>query len=87
MYPILMTEISATQAKQQFAALLDAAQRGPVRIKRHDREVAVLISAEEYEAMVRDRWREFDRLSALASAEAQANGLTEEILQEILAER
>ena len=87
MYPILMTEISATQAKQQFAALLDAAQRGPVRIKRHDREVAVLISAEEYEKMVRDRWREFDRLSALASAEAQANGLTEEILQEILAER
>jgi prevent-host-death family protein len=82
-----MTEISATEAKQKFAALLDAAQRGPVRIRRHDREVAVLISAEEYERMVRDRWKEFDRLSALASAQAQANGLTEEILQEILAER
>jgi prevent-host-death family protein len=82
-----MTEISATEAKQKFAALLDAAQRGPVRIKRHDRRVAVLISAEEYERMVRDRWKEFDRLSALASEQAQANGLTEEILQEILAER
>jgi prevent-host-death family protein len=82
-----MTEISATQAKQQFAALLDAAQRGPVRIRRHQRDVAVLLSAEEYERMNRDRWREFDRLSALASAQALANGLTEEKLQEILAER
>lgn len=82
-----MTEISATQAKQQFAALLDAAQRGPVRIQRHQRDVAVLLSAEEYEQMVKDRWSEFDRLSALASAQAQASGLTEERLQEILAER
>lgn len=82
-----MTEVSATQAKQQFAALLEAAQRGPVRIRRHQRDVAVLLSAAEYEQMMRDRWREFDRLSALASAQAQANGLTEEKLQEILAER
>jgi prevent-host-death family protein len=82
-----MTEVSATQAKQQFAALLEAAQRGPVRIRRHQRDVAVLVSAEEYERMNRDRWREFDRLSALASAQAKANGLTEEKLQEILAER
>jgi hypothetical protein len=37
--------------------------------------------------MLRERWREFDRLSVLASAQAQANGLTEEKLQEILAER
>jgi len=82
-----MTEVSATQAKQQFAALLEAAQRGPVRIRRHQRDVAVFVSAEEYERMNRDRWREFDRLSALASAQAKANGLTEEKLQEILAER
>ena len=67
--------------------MLDQAQREPVRIQRHDREIAVLVSADEYEKMVRDRWREFDRLSALASAQAQANGLTEEKLQEILAER
>jgi prevent-host-death family protein len=82
-----MTEVSATQAKQQFAALLEAAQRGPVRIRRHQRDVAVLVSAEEYERMNRDRWREFNRLSAIASEQAKANGLTEEILAEILAER
>ena len=82
-----MTEISATKAKQQFAALLEAAQRGPVRIQRHGRDVAVLVSATEHEQMVRDRWREFDRLSALAAAQAAANGLTEVKLQSILAER
>ncbi len=67
--------------------MLDAAQREPVRIQRHDREVAVLISAEEYERMNRDRWAEFNRLSAIASEQAKANGLTQEILDEILAER
>jgi prevent-host-death family protein len=82
-----MPTVSATHAKQNFAAILDAAQREPVRIRRHDREVAVVISAEEYQRLNRDRWREFDRLSALASAQAEANGLTEEKLQEILAER
>ena len=58
-----MTEISATHAKQQFAALLDAAQRGPVHIKRHDREVAVLISAEEYEKIHKMRVEELIRIS------------------------
>jgi prevent-host-death family protein len=82
-----MTTVSATQAKQHFAELLEKAQKGPVRIRRHNRNLAVLVSAEEYERMVRERWREFDRLSALAAAQAKANGLTEEKLQEILAER
>jgi prevent-host-death family protein len=81
-----MTTVSATEAKQRFAALLDAAQREPVRIQRHERDVAVLISAEEYERLSKDRWAEFNRLSAIAAEQAKANGLTEEILAEILAE-
>ncbi len=86
MYTDYVIEISATEAKQKFAALLDAAQRGPVRIRRHDREVAVLISAEQFERLSGDRWAEFNRLSAIAAEQAKANGLTEEILAEILAE-
>lgn len=82
-----MTIVSATEAKQRFAALLDAAQRAPVRIQRHGRDVAVLLSAEESARYIRDRWKQFDRLSELASEQAKANGLTEEILQKILAER
>lgn len=80
-------EISATQAKQRFAEVLEAAQRGPVKIQRHARDVAVVISATEYERLRQDPWAEFNRLSAMASEQAKANGLTEEILAEILAEK
>ncbi len=81
-----MRTMSATEAKQNFAELIDAAQRGPVRIQRHDRDVAVLLSAEEYARLQQDRWAEFNRLSAAAGAQARANGLTEEKLAEILAD-
>ena len=81
-----MTTVSATHAKQNFAAILDQSQREPVRIQRHERDVAVLVSAEEYQRLNRDKWAEFNRLSQLASEQAKANGLTEEILAEILAE-
>ena len=82
-----MRTISATDAKQKFAALLDAAQHEPVRIQRHDRDVAVLISAEEYKRLNGNQWAEFNHLMDLASAQAKANGFTEKDLQEILAER
>jgi prevent-host-death family protein len=82
-----MPTVSATQAKQKFAELLEMAQRGPVRIQRHERDVAVLLSAEEYEGLVAERWREFDRLAAAAAEQAKASGLTEKKLHEVLAER
>jgi prevent-host-death family protein len=81
-----MTEISATQAKQQFAALLDAAQRGPVRIKRHDREVAVLISAEEWEKVRKMRVEELLRISEENGRYAASQGMTENLLEKLLAD-
>jgi prevent-host-death family protein len=81
-----MPTVSATHAKQNFAAIVDQAQREPVRIQRHERDVAVLVSAEEYQRLHRDRWAEFNRLSEIAATQAKANGLTEEILAEILAD-
>lgn len=82
-----MAIISATRAKQNFAALLDQAQREPVRIQRHERDVAVVISAERYERLRTARLEEFSRLSERMSEEAKTNGLTDEILAEIVAER
>ena len=81
-----MQTVSATHAKQNFAAILDQSQHGPVRIQRHDRDVAVLVSAEEFKRLHKDKWAEFNRLSEIAAAQAKANGLTEEILAEILAD-
>jgi prevent-host-death family protein len=78
--------VSATHAKQNFAAMVDAAQREPVRIQRHERDVAVLVSAERYEQLKQDRWAEFNRLAAIAAEQAKAKGLTEDVLTEILAD-
>jgi prevent-host-death family protein len=82
-----MTTISATEAKQRFAALLDAAQREPVRIQRNNRDIAVLVSIEDFEEMRKNRWSEVNRLMDLASAQTKSNGFKEEDLQTILAER
>lgn len=46
-----MRSMSAYEAKARFGQLLDAARSGPVTIKKHGREVAVLISKQEFDAM------------------------------------
>lgn len=79
-----MKSVSATEAKQRFAALLDAAQREPVVVRRQNRDVAVIISAEEYDRIRGAQIDEFDRFCDRVSAQAKARGLTEEILADIL---
>lgn len=44
-----MQTVSATYAKQNFAAILDLSQREPVMIQRHKRDIAVMMSAVEYD--------------------------------------
>ncbi len=39
---------SATDAKNRFGELIDMAQAGPVRVERHGRDVAVVLSSEEF---------------------------------------
>jgi len=79
-----MRSVSATDAKQRLAALLDAAQREPVVIRRQNRDVAVIMSAEEYERIRGINNTELKRLCDRVSAQAAARGLTEKILADIL---
>jgi antitoxin Phd len=79
-----MKSISASEAKQRFAALLDAAQREPVRIRRQNRDVAVILSAEEYERVRGAQVDELDRLCERVSEQAAARGLTDKILADLL---
>lgn len=81
-----MPTMSATQAKQNFAAMIDAAQREPVRIQRHERDVAVLVSAEEYEKIRQLRVQELIRLSDEMGRYAESQGMTDELLEQLLAD-
>ena len=46
-----MRNIAAREAKLRFGELLDTAQREPVTIEKHGRRVAVVLSAEDYDAL------------------------------------
>ena len=45
------TKYTASDAKNNFGALMDAAQRAPVRIEKHGRTVAFLVSKEDMERL------------------------------------
>jgi PHD/YefM family antitoxin component YafN of YafNO toxin-antitoxin module len=82
-----MQSFTANQAKTQFGQFLDTAQREPVQVMRHDRVVGVMVSAKDYEAM---RLFYADRLQhriAQSAQLAEAAGLTENKLDELLSER
>jgi len=78
--------VSATDAKQRLAALLDAAQREPVMIQRQNRDVAVLLSPQEYDRLRALNTDEFQRFCDRIAERAAARGMSEEKLAEILAD-
>lgn len=79
-----MRAVSATEAKQRLAALLDAAQREPVVIRRQNRDVAVIMSAEEYERMRDFNAAEFQRFCDRVADQAKARGLDGAALNDLL---
>ncbi|HEY1900933.1 MAG TPA: type II toxin-antitoxin system Phd/YefM family antitoxin [Terracidiphilus sp.] len=80
-----MPTVSATHAKQNFAAMLDQSQREPVRIQRHERDIAVIVSAEEYEKIHQMRVKELLRLTEETGRYAASKGMTDELLEQLLA--
>ncbi len=81
-----MQYVSATEAKQKLAAVLDAAQYEPVMIRRQNREVAVVLSPKEYQRLRGMNISEFEQFCDQIGKVAAGRGLSEEKLAEILDE-
>ena len=79
-----MRYVSASEAKQRLATVLDAVQREPVTIRRQNREVAVVISPLDYRRLVTTNVAEFQRFCNRVSRAAKARGLTENELEKLL---
>jgi PHD/YefM family antitoxin component YafN of YafNO toxin-antitoxin module len=79
-----MRYVSATDAKKRLAAPFDTAQREPVMIRQQNRDVAVLVSPQEYNRLRALNTDEFQRFCDRIGERAAARGMTEERLAEIL---
>ena len=66
-----MTTFAASMARQEFSKLLDYAQKSPVTIQKKGRDVAILISIDDYEGLEAAE----DALLALRAQQAEAEGL------------
>lgn len=82
----IMRYVSATDAKQRLAAVLDAAQREPVTIKRQNREVAVVLSPEDYRRLTGANIEAFQRFCDQVSRQAAKAGITEKKLDRLLSD-
>jgi prevent-host-death family protein len=79
-----MRYFSATEAKQAFGTALDAAQREPVIIRKQNRDVAVLLSADEYDKLRGLRIAAFDALCDRIAAKARARGLDDAAFADLM---
>ena len=80
-----MRHISATDAKQRLAALLNAAQRESIVIRRQNREIAVVLSPAEYDRLRGLNVAEFQAFCDRAGRKTVERGLTEKKLAQLLA--
>lgn len=81
-----MKRITATVAKNRLGALIDDAQHEPVVIQRQERDVAVILSINDFERMRSANIRALLDASRAVAAEAKANGLTSKKLARLLAD-
>lgn len=79
-----MRTVTASEARQGLAEIIEASRREPVIIQRQKRNVAVVMSMEEYERLVNLNVAEFQRFSDRVGAKAQEAGMTEEVLRGLL---
>ena len=80
-----MKTLGASEAKNRFGELLDLARREPIQITKKGRNVAVVISIEEFERLLELE----DELIAIKAKQAQQEGFiglseSEQLLEDIM---
>ncbi|MCU7846658.1 MAG: type II toxin-antitoxin system Phd/YefM family antitoxin [Candidatus Thiodiazotropha sp. (ex Lucinoma kastoroae)] len=81
-----MRTVSASEAKQGLAKVIEAAAREPVVIQRQKRDVAVILSMQEYQRLSRLNVAEFQRFCDKVGATATEAGITKGKLAKLLAD-
>jgi prevent-host-death family protein len=79
-----MKTIAASEARKSFASVIDDAAREPIVIQRQQRNVAVVLSMQEYERLQQLNRAEFQRFCDAVGQRAKAAGLTEKRLAKLL---
>ena len=79
-----MKSMAASDARQSFASLIDAAAREPVVIRRQQRDVAVMLSMHEYRRLTQLNVAEFQRFCDQIGQRVADAGLTENELDRLL---
>lgn len=79
-----MKTVAASEARQSFAKLIDAAAREPVVIRRQQRDVAVVVSMQEYERLTQLNRGEFQRFCDAVGRRAKSAGMNARVLAKLL---
>ena len=81
-----MKTITAIEAKNRFGQLIDAAQRQPVTVTKQGRPSVVVMSVEDYERRKKRAWKNLLKVVDATGEKAVSQGLTEEKLEQLLAD-
>jgi prevent-host-death family protein len=79
-----MRQISDSELRENFANILDTAQKEPIVVKKGERDYVAIISMSEYEDLLKMKSSRLQKLATEIGREARENGLTAEILEDIL---
>jgi hypothetical protein len=82
-----MRSMTVKEARDSFDRMLETARREGVVLREGDKDVAAVVSASDAEMIRRAKALAGIKARDELAAGAQSNGLTEDILAEILAER
>lgn len=81
-----MQYISATEAKQSFAATMDKARNEPIVIQRQNRDTVAMVSMQDFEFVRQGKAKQLKDIMDKMGQYAKDQGLTETKLNEILDE-